>query len=197
MSRRLLILMLALALPLTIGACGGDDDDGGDDADEITEVIETSVKSTDPANCTELQTAAFTDQTNLANGDAALQECEDDAADTSGDPDSVEVSDIAVDGESATASVAFTGGSLDGSTVALELVKEGDQWKLDEITDITEFDFEAFQVALGEQLFEQGDISAQTAQCIDQAIREAGADQVEEIFLSGDGTQLDTLFAGC
>lgn len=198
MSRRLLVLLLALALPLTLAACGGDDDDGGGDGDEaeITDVIETSVTSTDPADCTNLQTQAFLEQTTFEEGDA-LAECEAEAADTSDDPDSVEVTNVVVDGDSATGDVTFVGGPIDGSTASLALVKEDDQWKLDEITDIPEFNFEGFQQAFTEQLAAAGDVPQEIADCIVQAFADAGEEQVKEVFLSGDEDQLNALFAQC
>jgi hypothetical protein len=188
-------VLLALALPLTLPACGGDD--GGSDEDEITDVIETSVTSDDPETCTTLATQEFVEQTTFEVGEAAIAQCEEDARDTSDDPDSAQVSDVSVDGEDATADVAFVGGPLDGSTVSVALVKDGDDWKLNEITDIPEFDFEAFQAAFTAELSAEGDLPPELADCIVQAFGQAGEERVKEVFLSGDGQQLNAIFAGC
>src|SRR5262245_55412419 len=120
-SRWPALALLAFALPLTLAACGGGD--SGDDEGDVTEVIETSVKTTDPADCTKLATQQFLEQTTFETGDAAVQQCEEDATDPTGDPDSVEVSDVSVDGDTASANVAFTGGTFDGSTISVEVAK--------------------------------------------------------------------------
>jgi hypothetical protein len=197
-SRFLIPLALLAAAPFLLAACGGDDDGGGsEDEDQITEVIETSVSSDDPADCTELSTQAFVEQTTFETGEAAVAQCEEDAADPTDDADSVEVSDISVDGEAATANVAFTGGTFDGSTVTVSLLKEGDQWKLDSIDDIPEFDRAAFDAAFIEQIEAEEDIPAQVSTCITDAFSAASDDQIKEAFLSGDGERLNALFTEC
>lgn len=199
---QLVLLAVSIVAALAISACGGDDDDGGDsggsDEDaQITEVIETSVKSSDPADCTTLQTQKFVEQIQFESGAEAVASCEEDAADTSDDPDSVEVSSIEVEGTNATADVSFVGSPFDGSTLSLALVKEGDQWKLDEITDIPEFDFEAFQASFSEELTADGDVPPEVATCIGDSFSSAGADTVKEAFISGDEAQLTALFGDC
>ena len=195
---RLLALLLALVLPVTLAACGGDDgDDGGSDEDQVSEVIETSATSADPADCTELQTQAFTEQTTLETGEEAIADCEEDAEDDSDNPDSVEVSNVAVDGTSATADAAFTGGAFDGSTVSVALIKEGDQWKLDQITDIPEFDFEGFTQAFGEQATADGELPPEVVTCITEAFNTAGAEQVKAIIVNGDAEGLNALVVPC
>jgi hypothetical protein len=194
---RLLVLLLALSLPVWLAACGGGDGGGSEDEDQVTEVIETSSTSTDPADCATLATQAFLDQTETGTGQEAVASCEENAADTSDDPDSVDVSDVQVDGSSATATVAFNGGTFGGSTLTVGLVKEGDQWKLDEVTDITEFDFEAFKQNLTDSFTASGDVPPEIADCITQALDQAGEDQVKSIVLSGDDQALLDLFAPC
>ena len=49
--------------------------------------------------------------------------------------ESVEVESFEVDGETATAEATFTGGSLGGQAIAISLVKEEDQWKLDALDE--------------------------------------------------------------
>src|SRR5262245_32104257 len=131
---RLSLIPAALTSALLMAACGGNSDE-----DQITDVIKTSVKSTDPADCTKLETQTFVEQTEFALGPDAVKQCQDDAADTSDDPDSVDVKDVEADGDTGTANVTFHGGSFDGSTVTVGLVKEGDQWKLNRITGIPNF----------------------------------------------------------
>jgi hypothetical protein len=201
MSRlRLPVLLLALALPLTLAACGGDDDDdgGGDDEAQITETIEASSTGTDPADCSTYATENFLDQLEVTTPDeTALESCEADAADPSGNPDSVEVSEISVDGDAATANASFSGGGFDGSTFALALVKEGDQWKLDELTDIPTLDLEAFKAVLDEQLQSDASLSPESAQCVSEAFAGITEDQVKDILVNNNDAAFFALLEGC
>jgi hypothetical protein len=196
MSRpRLLTALLALALTFALAACGGDDGNG--DEDEVTEVMELSATGTDPADCTRLQTQAFMEQTTLETGETAVKQCEEDAPKTFDDPDSVEVSNVSVDGSDATADIAFTGGSFDGSTLSIALVKEGDQWKVNEITDIPEFDFEGFVASFREIATTEGEIPPQAVTCIADAFNMAGAEQMKAIIVEGDASGLNTVITPC
>ena len=195
-NRLLALLLVCLALPLTIAACGGDDDGGGNDEEEITEVIETAATSTDPADCTELQTQAFLDQTEVADGEEAVAECEESAEDPSGNPDSVEVTDVSVDGDEATASMTPTGSSLDGQTLEVALVKEDDQWKLDEFVDIPEFDAEAYVTNLAAEIDESGELQDARGVCFGEQLALTPEEQLKALAL-GDSDILFDLFATC
>jgi hypothetical protein len=196
-ASRPLLTIAAIAAALTLAACGGDDDDSGgsEDSDQITEVIQTSVTTTDPADCERLQTENFLEQVQFSSGPDALENCQADAEDTEDDPDETEVTNIEVDGASATADASFVGGPFDGSTITLALVKEGDQWKLDRIEDIPEFDFEAFQAGFAESL--SSELPQEAVTCITDAFTAAGPDQVEAALLSGEEAQVNALFADC
>jgi hypothetical protein len=184
--------LLSLALALT--ACGG----GDSDEDQITEAIETSVESTDPADCTELLTQAFLEQTEFEQGQAAVRSCEESAPDTSGKPDSIEVSEVEVDGDAATASVAFEGGNFDGQTLAVSLVKEDDQWKVDRIDSFVEFDQAAFADAFeGTSVKGDDPLTQEQAACIAENFRTGPPDVVQEALLSGDPERLAPAFEGC
>ncbi|MGZ5358781.1 MAG: Rv0361 family membrane protein [Solirubrobacterales bacterium] len=193
-SRLLAMLAVLLAVPFMLAACGGDD--GDSDEDKITEVIETSATGTDPADCTELQTQAFNEQTTFETGEAATASCEEDAADTSNDPESVEVANVEVDGKSATAEVTFTGGGFDGSTLAVSLVKEDDQWKLDKIDDIPDFNAEGLKADLSKQLAADDELTPQQKDCISQAITGADEETLKSVAL-GDQDALIGLFGAC
>jgi hypothetical protein len=198
-TRALLLLVAATATALTLAACGGDDDDGGggEEEDAIIEVIETSVTSTDPADCTRLETQAFLEQTQFSVGDEAVQDCEEDKADTENDPDSVEVENVEVDGSSATAEATFSGSAFDGATASVDLVKEGDQWKLDAITDIEGIDVETFRDDFTAQLEESEEIPAPIADCISEAIGSATEEDVRGVIVGGTEEDLLGLFGDC
>jgi hypothetical protein len=189
------LTLLALAVPLFLAACGGGG--GNDDSSQITDVIQTSSKSTDPADCTKLETQQFVEQTELASGQAALQACQKGATDTSDNPSSVDVTDVKTSGNTGSANATFHGGGFDGSTLSVSLSKDGDQWKLDKITDIPNFNFAGLVHTLTARFSSEGSIPPQVATCIVQAFNSAGADQVKSIILSGNGDQLTALFSGC
>lgn len=182
-TRLALLLVPCLVLALAFAACGGDDSDSDG---EIEAAIETSVTSTDPAKCTDLMTATFRNQNSGLSGDAALEECEEEAEDTSDDPDSVTVSEIEVDGADASAEVAFVGGGFDGQTVAVALIEGDGGWKLDEITGFADLDPEALATTL-EGKFEEAseEITPSQIACIGDGIREAPQAEIEELLLEG------------
>jgi hypothetical protein len=193
-SRYVCLVLLALVLPLGLAACGGG---GDDDEADITDVIQTSVTSTDPNDCTELETQSFLEQTEFESGQEAVQSCREDAADASNDPDSAEVSDVEVDGDAATATVAVRGGSLSGATIAVALVKDGDQWKLDRITDVPQLDVDAFKDAFSEEISKSADLPAPVATCMANAFTSVSEEQVKQLLVSGDQQQLLAIFQDC
>lgn len=193
-TRTTILAVAAATAALALAACGGDDNN--DDAD-ITEAIEQAATNDSPEVCTEFQTVAFNEQTQYETGDAAVQACEDDAGngDTAGD--SVEVSNIEVDGDTATADVAFTGGGLDAQELAVGLVKEDDQWKLDSLDEFVTFDKEAFSNALVSEAEADGDTPPQVLDCLQQQLDATGEEELQSAYLSGDEQQLVDLFGSC
>ncbi|MSO40432.1 MAG: hypothetical protein EXQ70_00770 [Solirubrobacterales bacterium] len=188
-------MTLALPLPLALAACGGSDEPS--DSDQVTEVIQDSATSTDPADCSELLTQQFMEQTSFSKGKEALKSCEDNADDTQGDPDSVDVSEVKVEGDTALANAAFTGGNFDGSTLTVSLVKEGDQWQLDQIVDTPSFNAQAFQDSLVEQAEKDPSVQGEVGQCVIQQFQGASEQQIKALILSGDEQSLVALVAPC
>jgi hypothetical protein len=189
-TKRLALLFVLCLLPATavgLTACGGGDDS---EVEEISAAIDETVTTTDPSKCTELMTENFVEQNSNQSGKAALEECEDEAADTSDDPDELTVSAVEIEGSDATAEVAFVGGGFDGQTVGVALVKEDDQWKLDEISGFASYDAEALASTL-EERFERisDEITPTQINCIGDLVREADQEQAEELLLSGDSTK--------
>lgn len=198
-SSLLLTCLAALLASLVLAACGGDDEggSGSSDEDQITETIESSIGSTDPAACTEYATQAFLEQTELEEGEAAVESCEESTQDTSDDAESVDVSDIQVDGKSATASVAFTGGSFDGQTVEVSLVDEGG-WKLDRIEAIPDMDPERFGESFVETATAGDDpLPQEQAQCIGDVFASLPAEELEQLIVQADGDALNEVLAPC
>lgn len=180
---RLLVPAFLLALMVSVGvaACGG----GESEEDKITSLIEKSATSTDPADCKALQTQNFMEQSEHAEGQEAVEKCEEDAEKGIGNPEEVEVSEVEVEGEEASANAAFIGGTGDGQTLEVSLVQEEGDWKLDEVTGFADFNREKLEAGLLTSLEAQGsELSSEQAGCIAEGIEELEDEEVEELILS-------------
>jgi hypothetical protein len=190
-----LLPLALLALVFGLVACGGG---GESDEDKVVDVIETSATSTDPADCKELATQSFLEQTEFEQGAAAVKSCEESAEDTENDPESVEVSKVEVDGSAATADVAFTGGSFDGQTLSVALVEEDGDWKMDEITGFAAFDQEKLADAFEKGLQSGEDaLDPQLATCFSEVIRDVSKAEAEEIVIGGSPDPIVEIIEGC
>lgn len=182
MRKRLLLLPCILIFAgIFLAACGS----SGSDEAEVKEVIEKSATTTNPADCKKLQTQKFMEQTSEESGKAAVEECEEEAKKEEG-AKSVDTTEVEVEGSSATADVALTGGTLDGQSVEVELIKDGDQWKMNEVIKFTHFD----QVKLVEYLEGQfkehsSEIPTKLATCFIEAFKSGSQEEVEELVFGG------------
>jgi hypothetical protein len=104
---------------------------------------------------------------------------------------------VEVDGDNATATVAIQGGPLSGATIAVALVKDGDQWKLDRITDVPELDVDAFKSAFAEEIAKSADLAGPVATCMANAFNRVTEEQVKQLLVSGDQQQLLAIFQEC
>jgi ABC-type glycerol-3-phosphate transport system substrate-binding protein len=193
-SKRLLLLpCIAILAALSLAACGS----GGDESGEVEEAIETSATTTDPADCKRLETQRFMEQTSGESGKAALQECEEEAEKDKG-AESVKVSSVEVDGAKATGDAALQGGTLDGQTVEVALVKDGEQWKLDEVVKFTKFDQGSLVQFFEEQFADpQNEVPPRLANCIIEAVEEGTQGEVEELIFSGSRKPLEEVAESC
>jgi hypothetical protein len=192
---RVWVAVAAAALSaVTIAACGSSNDNSADE-DQITTAINAAATSGDPAACTKYQTVKFDSQTNDGSGQAAVRSCEQDAQ--NGVADKVEVTDVSVDGDTATAKAAVTGSVFDGQTLDIALVKEGGQWKLDEFKGFESFDKAAFIDAFPQQLQNEPGTTPQAVACIKTQLQQASDQQIEQAFLSSSDQAGDQIFGPC
>ena len=194
MRKRLLLLPCILILSaLSFAACGSSSGDEG----EIEEVIETSATTTNPADCKKLNTQEFMEQTTQESGNAAVKECEEEAKKEEG-AKSVSVSAVEVDGSDATAEAALSGGNLDGQTLEVALVKDGDQWKLNEVVEFTKFDqgklVESLEASLSEA---SSEVDPKFASCVIEAFRQGSQSEVEELLIGSSPKALEEVFEAC
>jgi hypothetical protein len=133
-AARLVALAAALlALALVGAGCGGDDGgSGGDPEAEITTVIEEAVNFEDPATTCEENFTEKALEENYEGEDreALLEDCSDDETGTVTD---VEVSNVTVDGDTATAEVSARDDD-EGETIEFEVeLADEDGWKIDAV----------------------------------------------------------------
>ncbi len=169
---------------------------GESDEDKIAGAIETSATSNDPSACTEFATENFNEQIAGQEGEAALKECERDAAKEES-AESADVSNVEVDGSTATADVALTGGGFGGQTLAVSLVKDGDQWKLNEVTGFAELNRPKLVETLEENFSETNEIPKGVGACVVEGVEESSQAEIEELFFSGSFQGFAELVESC
>jgi hypothetical protein len=200
-KKTLLILpLLLLASALALSACGGGgSSSGGGSGDEgaIEETITASATESDPSKCTELQTQEFNEQDEGVSGAKATEVCEESAEASEEQAESVDISEIKVEGETATANAAIEGSGLNGQTVELELVKEEGNWKMNQFLGFAEFDGQTLSESLEEQLTGAEGVSDEEAKCIGEGFSEMSQGEAEEIAFEHNLELVNTLVEGC
>jgi hypothetical protein len=187
----LALLVLAAA---TLTACGG----GESDEDKIVGVIETAETTTDPGNCTELQTQRFNDQVTQQTGKSGTEACEREAKEGQAQAKSVRVSNVSVDDEKATAEVEFRGGPLDSQTLDVALVEADGGWKLDRVEGFADYDGKALGAAFEKRFEEKPEgLSPKQAKCISRKVAESSEVEAEALFFSGSSEPIIALAESC
>jgi hypothetical protein len=197
-KKSLLVLPLVLlASALTLTACGGSSSSGSSDEAAIEEVIENSATTSEPSKCTEDQTEAFNEQDQAVPAKEALKACEESAGESESEAESVDVSNISVNGETATAEAALTGSALNGQTVEIELAKEEGKWKLNQFLGFTKYDGAALAEGLKEELEGQEGISTSLAKCVSEGFAEASQEEAESMGFEGNTEAVEELVESC
>ncbi|HVQ58960.1 MAG TPA: hypothetical protein VMS60_08650 [Solirubrobacterales bacterium] len=194
LKRRFALTCLLVFSALSVVACGNS---GNSDESQIEEAIEASATSTDPADCTKLETQRFMEQTTQSEGAEAVARCEKQATEEKGS-EAATASNIEVEGSKATADAAISGGSFDGQTVEVALVKEGNQWKLDELTGFAKFDtaklIEAFEKTFADP---SNRVSKSLASCLLESLEADSEEEFEGLMLSGSAKGFEEIAEAC
>lgn len=183
--RKLLLIGSCLAMAaFGISACG----DSESDEEKIASVIEDSATLSDPADCEALNTIAFLEQSEFEEGEEAVKSCEEDAEDTSGDPETVTVSEVKINGSSATAEAALVGGTFDGQTIEIGVVEEDGDWKVNQFESFVVFDREKLLAGFEQSIEEEseGGEEDEVTSCILDEFEAASDEELEEAILSPD-----------
>jgi hypothetical protein len=166
----------------------------GDDESRIEAVIERASTSTDADYCDEDLTDLYLETTTGGEAPYADELCEIDAEIPGAD--SVEVSNVQVDGDVATASVEQMGGSFDGSTLIKELVKEDGDWKLNRILGFAGFDRERFDRAYREDYQAFGS-SPRVIDCAMTRLARISDEEVQRMVLRKDAGEFPEIVVEC
>lgn len=205
MPKRLALLScLSILLALALSACGGGGGEGGDSSSsadgavaEIETVVKDSAIQSDPASCTELNTQRFDEQLSHEEGPDAVKLCEEEAESDSPKASDVTISNVEIKGGKATLEAAMEGTIFDGQTIAVTVVKEGDQWKVDQITKVVKLDTAKLGETFADRLEETGELSDEQVSCIVGALGDASREEAEEVLLSTSAQPLIALVGDC
>jgi hypothetical protein len=191
-----LLLPSCLLLAFAFAACGGSGGDGSDDVARIEDTIRTSAVESSPAECSELSTPHFLEQRSGRKGEAALKSCEAEIENVE-DAKSVTISNVEVDGATATAEGAFVGGLFNGQTVTIELAEEDDQWKLDQVTSFVSLDRDAMADTFERLFSESSPLPSSQLDCLVEGIRGAPQRGLEALLLEMSPVLLAQLEQRC
>lgn len=194
MRKLYLLFIPVLLIPaLALTACGS----GESDEDQVVETIETSILSTDPADCERLATLKFLEQTQFTKGQAAVKSCEEDAEQDENEAESVEVTNVEIDGSKATADAAFGGGTFDGQTFSVALIEENGDWKLDEATGFADFDQDKLAKSFEEEFSSEEGADPKSVSCIGDEFRQLPQAKFEEFILGGSSQPIVEILESC
>lgn len=168
-------LLIALLVSFVVQRLGSPDE-----SRQIERTLGTVATTDDPRYCDRLTTERYLEQATGAKAPFADDICEAEAE--SGGADSVEVTEIEIDGDRATATVEYEGGSVDGSRLAVSLVEQDEDWKLDRIDGFRHFDRAGFRQAYRRKLVELGSTGAE-AECVLAGERRLSRAEVERAVL--------------
>jgi ABC-type oligopeptide transport system substrate-binding subunit len=200
MKRSLLLLpVLSILAALALSACGGggSSTSGGDEEGAIVAAIEKSATTNDPSKCTELQTQAFNEQEMAMSGDEATEICEEAAEGQESPARSAKVSNVKIDGETATAEAAIGGSALDGQTVEFELVEEEGDWKLNQFLQFTKFNAKRLAKSFEKEALATEEIPKELATCISAGIGKLDQKEAEAVAFEGDLTIIESIAGSC
>ena len=131
---RLLFSALAACVLVTgLIACGGGSDStdtgspSGSDEDQITTLITEAIESDDGSLCTNAFSEGFVENITGQKGDAAVKTCEKQLDADNSDNTDIEVTNIKVNGDKASASVKFKADIGNGKTETVARVRESQQ----------------------------------------------------------------------
>ncbi len=111
--------------------------------------------------------------------------------------DSVTVSGVNVDGDSATGTAKVTGNVFDGQTIKVSLVKDGGQWKLDEFNGFEDFNRDALVNGFKAEFAKSG-LNGAAVACVTANLQKQSDEALEASFTDSTNNALDQqVFGPC
>jgi hypothetical protein len=196
------LLMLPLVLIVTafaLTACGGggsSSSGGSSDETAISEAIEKSATTSDPSNCTKYQTEEFNEQDQHESGNA-LKACEESSEENEEQAESVTVSNIKVNGESATAVAEIEGSPLNGESVEIEMANEEGTWKLNQFLGFVNYEGQALAETFEAGLEEEEGVTPAIAKCVSEGFAEMSQQEAEAVVFESETEGLEELAKSC
>jgi hypothetical protein len=168
-----------------------------EDEIDVEDSIEEVATTSDPSFCRELVTPAYLAQIYALPTDAAVAACEQYSDEEVLQADSVEVTEVEVDGDTATAEATYRGSAADGSTLRIGLVHEDGEWKLNRVLG-AEVDRAGFLSASREQLVDPlFGFPPESADCVVRELGNLPDSELEALLVSSDAIKTGTILAGC
>jgi hypothetical protein len=109
----------------------------------------------------------------------------------------VTISNVSVNGETATVEVEVEGSGLNGQGVELELVEESGDWKLNKFLGFTNFDAAALGEALEEEFAKEEGISPELAKCVSEGISEISQSEAESMVFEKELAPIEKIAKSC
>lgn len=124
----LAVVAVGVVLALVLG--GGGDDGGGEEA-KVEDTIKEISTGKDPELCDTHYTTTFIQKATGLSGTQGKELCREEVP--KNETRDVEIKELELTGDRATATVVEEGGDNDGETLEVTLVKQGDDWKADDL----------------------------------------------------------------
>jgi hypothetical protein len=164
------------------------------DETKVETTIEAVMAGEDPSYCKTDVTPRYLEQVTGAPPPFADDACEREIEVSRAK--SVDTSDVAIDGSRATAVVALTGGSFDGSRLAVRLVKDDGDWKVDRLLAFRHFDRGKFERAYWRRFLEFGSPTS-SADCALRRSRRFSNVEIERATLTDASRAFEPIFVSC
>jgi hypothetical protein len=200
------IALLALA---ALAGCGGGSGGriegttaGGPDDDEtaIRSTLTRIATLADPALCIEAATQGYIDEAFPPAGEGALQECRRaQRPDSKLLADHVDVKEVEIDGNEATATFEPVGPHVGGAERTVSLLQDGEGvWRVDELTGAEITDRSRFLDSFrADAMYGQGGLSGEQADCLVRAVGAIPEDEIERRAVSSDPAVPTSILADC